>query len=128
MVFEAEEHTGASTTVWLQGQRRGGFRSFWPIKRFSMERGDAAARWFPHKADFSGENSVRVGRFGFRHGTRKALSRLKQGLRLGTAHRAEGRDHVHAEGDEGASWCAPLGSSPSWRAYRGIGEHPHPVL
>lgn len=72
-------------------------RSFWPIKRFSMERGDAAARWFPHKADFSGENSVRVGRFGFRHGTRKALSRLKQGLHR-TAHRAEGRDHVHAEG------------------------------
>lgn len=72
-------------------------RSFWPIKRFSLARGDAAARWFPHKAGFSGENSVRVGRFGFRHGTKKALSRLKQGIHR-TVHRAAGHDHVHAEG------------------------------
>ena len=70
--------------------------SFWPLRRFNLARGDSASRWFPRRADATGENSVGGHR---PHGVRSTLSRIKRSLIHRTAHRrAPGHDHVRAEG------------------------------
>ena len=70
--------------------------SFWPLRRFNLARGDAAARWYPRRAAVVGENSVGARR---PHGVRSTLARIKQSLVHRTAHRrAPGHDHVRAEG------------------------------
>ena len=70
--------------------------SFWPLRRFNLARGDAAARWFPRRGGVVGENSVGGHR---PHGVRSTLSRIKRSLIHRTKHRrAPGHDHVRAEG------------------------------
>ena len=70
--------------------------SFWPLRRFNLARGDAAARWFPRRAGVVGENSVGGPR---PRGVRSTLARVKRSLIHRTAHRrAPGHDHVRAEG------------------------------
>ena len=70
--------------------------SFWPLRRFNLARGDAAARWFPRRAGVVGENSVGGPR---PRGVRSTLARVKRSLVHRTAHRrAPGHDHVRAEG------------------------------
>jgi hypothetical protein len=76
--------------------------SFWPLRRFSLSRGDANSKWFPHAArgqDVTGENEP-----GRVHGRRRALvrsalSRLKKSIIHRTTRRPTiGHDHVHAVG------------------------------
>ena len=60
-------------------------------------RGDADAQT-PNKAGFSGENAVRVGRFGFRQGTRRVLSKLKDGIHRTVHKTSAAHENIHAEG------------------------------
>ena len=47
---------------------------------------------------YSGENTVRVGRFGFRHGTKRMLSKLKDGIHRTVHKPVIGHENIHAEG------------------------------
>jgi hypothetical protein len=73
----------------------------WPARFARMSRSAARGELslFGPKAGFSGENAVRVGRFGFRQGARRMVSKLKDGIHR-TVHKAGpvGHENIHAEG------------------------------
>ena len=73
--------------------------SFWPLRRFSLSRGDANSRWFPRGGkESAGENSVLRVR-GKRAYLRSKISQLKRTIIHRTVRRQPQRhDHVHAMG------------------------------